>query len=759
MNGRWWFLRSAILGVLVLPGAGASASSPAGSVAVAVEAYRAETAPSPDGRVGEAEWAGASVFSGFVQQQPHENEPSTELTEVRVLYDEQFLYIGVICFDGDPGRIVVTQSRRDGDLTDTDSIQIVLDTYNDDQSAFLFGTNPLGLEYDGQIASEGAAGGALGGVGSGFGGGGSQRGQLAGFNRNWDGDWNVAASITERGWEAELAIPFKTLRYRNAPEPVWGFNVMRNIRRKNEQSFLAPVPRVYDIYRVSLAADLKGLRPPPRRDLRAIPYGVAASNEEQAAGTTKRDGSVTAGLDVKWGVTPNVTADFTVNTDFSQVEADEEQVNLTRFDLFFPEKRSFFLENAATFQFGEPQAVDLFFSRRIGLTSSGRPIGILAGARLSGQAGPYQLGFLNMQTETTFDDVTGALLAPANNYTVARVKRQVFHRSDVGAIFVNRFSTGDNASAGGENRTYGADANLAVSENGKIFAFLARSDTPSGAGSDYSGRALYDYRNNDWNLRAGYTQVGERFNAEVGFVPRVGFRRPEIQIEFTPQPKGIPWIRRFSPHALVQRFYGFDGDLQTALGHYDFEVQLENGGQTGFLLERRSDRPEEPFTIFRDREGNQVVIPPGLYTWNEWLAYFQSNPSTPIFVDSLYGFGSFYDGTFNRISLDSGFRVGARFLAAFGFLRNDIDLPGGAFVSNLIRATATYSFTVNTLVQALVQYNNQSELASANVRFAWLNRSGTGLFVVFNERRDLFVPGSDPLGRSFIVKYTHFFEL
>jgi hypothetical protein len=757
MKRRRAWTPSAILSVLVLRGAGATASPPPGSVAI--EAYRAETAPSLDGRVGEPEWAGASVFSGFVQQQPRENEPSTELTEVRVLYDERFLYIGVICFDGDPERIVVTQSRRDGDLTDTDSIQIVLDTYNDDQNAFLFGTNPLGLEYDGQIASEGAAGGALGGVGTGFGGGGSQRGQLAGFNRNWDGDWSVAASITERGWETELAIPFKTLRYGNAAEPIWGFNVMRNIRRKNEQSFLAPVPRVYDIYRISLAADLRGLRPPPRRDLRAIPYGVAAGNEERGAGTTKRDSSVTGGLDVKWGVTPNVTSDFTVNTDFSQVEADEEQVNLTRFDLFFPEKRSFFLENAATFQFGEPQAVDLFFSRRIGLTSSGQPIGILAGARLSGQAGPYQIGLLNMQTETTFGGADGALVAPANNYTVARVKRQVFHRSDVGAIFVNRVSTGDYASAGGENRAYGADANLAVSENGKLFAFLARSDTPGGAGSDTSGRALYDYRNNAWNLRAGYTQVGDRFNAEVGFVPRVGFRRPELRVELTPQPKGIPWIRRFSPHALVQRFYGFDGELQTALGHYDFEVQLENGGQTGFLLERRSDRPEEPFTIFRDREGNQVVIPPGLYTWNEWLLYFQSNPSAPVFVDSLYGFGSFYDGSFNRISLDSGFRVGARFLAAFGLLRNDIDLPTGAFVSNLVRAKATYSFTVNTLIQALVQYNNQSELASANVRFAWLNRSGTGLFVVFNERRDLFVPGTEPLGRSFIVKYTHFFEL
>jgi Domain of unknown function (DUF5916)/Carbohydrate family 9 binding domain-like len=743
-----------VLCLLALPAAARSA--PPG--ARPVEARRALSPPTIDGRVEKAEWEGAAVLSGFVQQQPRENEPSTELTEVRVLYDDERLYLAVICFDDDPGRIVVTQSRRDGDLTDTDSIQIVLDTYDDDQSAFLFGTNPLGVEYDGQIAAEGATGGALGGVGTGFGGGGSQRGQLAGFNRNWDGDWSVEASITERGWEAELAIPFKTLRYQNAREPVWGLNVMRNIRRKNEQSFLAPVPRVYNIYRVSLAADLVGLHPPRRRDLRAIPYGVAATNEDRTSGERARSESLTGGLDVKWGVTPNATADFTVNTDFSQVEADEEQVNLTRFDLFFPEKRSFFLENAATFQFGEPQAVDLFFSRRIGLTPSGEPIGILAGARLSGQAGPYQLGFLNMQTETTLD-AAGGLVAPANNYTVARVKREVFARSDVGAIFVNRFATGSYAGASAENRAYGADANLALSENGKLFAFLARSDTPGGVGSDYSGRALYDYRNNAWNLRAGYTQVGDRFDAEVGFVPRVGFRRPELRVELTPQADGISWIRRFSPHALVQRFYGLDGRLQTALGHYDFEVNLENGGQTGVLLERRSDRPDEPFTIFQDRRGSRVVIPPGLYTWNEWLLYFQSNPSAPVFVDSIYGFGSFYDGRFHRVSLDSGFRVGARFLAAFGLLRNDIDLPSRSFVSNLVRVKATYSFDTHTLVQALVQYNNQSQLVSANVRFAWLNRSGTGLFVVFNERRDVLVPGTEPVGRSFIVKYTHYFEL
>ena len=740
--------------ILFSIGADSLASTPV------VRATPAEDAPSIDGVVGELEWSAAVPISGFIQQQPDESEPSTETTVVRVLFDERNLYIGVVCLDSEPERIVVTQSRRDGDLTDSDSIQVILDTFNDDRNAFLFGTNPLGVEYDGQVASEGSAGGAMTGVGSGFGvgGGGSQRGQLAGFNRNWDGDWIVAARITEHGWEAELAIPFRTLRYRDDEDSVWGFNVMRNIRRKNEQAFLAPVPRAYSIYRVSLASDLVGLDPPRRRDLSAIPFAAGAVSEQRLEGDLDRDEAVSVGVDVKWGVTPNVTADFTVNTDFSQVEADEEQINLTRFDLFFPEKRSFFLENASTFQFGEPQLIDLFFSRRIGLSASGDPIDILAGARMTGRVGASQIGLLNMQTQSVFDRRTGELIAPANNYTVARLKRDIYRRSDIGGIFVNRVATGADAGSDDYNRAYGVDANLATSENGKIFAFLGRSDSPEPVGSDYSGRVLYDYRNSLWNLRAGYTQVGERFNAEVGFVPRVGYRRPEFRFEWTPQIPSVSWIRQISPHALVQRFYGLDGEIQTALGHYDFEVNLENGGQFGALLERRTDQPLESFTIFEGRDGNTVVIPPGLYTWNEWLLYFQSDPSAPFFVDVIQTLGSFYDGSLNRASLDTGFRVGAKFLAAVGYLRNDIDLPGGAFVSNIVRLKANYSFSTSTLVQALIQYNNQSELVSSNIRFAWLNRSGTGLFVVFNEGRDVFVPGTEPLGRSFIVKYTHFVE-
>ncbi|HEY5906400.1 MAG TPA: DUF5916 domain-containing protein, partial [Vicinamibacteria bacterium] len=344
--------------------------------------------PTLDGRVDDDVWAGVEPATGFIQQQPEEGQPSTERTEVRVLYDERNLYLGIVCFDTEPDKIVVTEGRRDADLLNSDSIQVILDTFLDHRNAFLFGTNPLGLEHDGQIAAEGETSGTLSpGQTSGFGATGTQRGQLLGYNKNWDGDWTVRSAITARGWETEMAIPLKTLRYDGGTDRRWGINVMRNIRRKNEQAFLAPIPRAYNIYRVSLAGELLGLDLPARRDLRAIPYALTGFNEDTTLRENPTDTLGEVGLDVKWGITPKLTADFTVNTDFAQVEADEEQINLTRFDLFFPEKRPFFLENAATFQFGQPQQVDLFFTRRIGLSRAGEPIDILGGARLSGKTG------------------------------------------------------------------------------------------------------------------------------------------------------------------------------------------------------------------------------------------------------------------------------------------------------------------------------------------------------------------------------------
>jgi hypothetical protein len=561
-----------------------------------------------------------------------------------------------------------------------------------------------------------------------------------------------------------MAIPLKTLRYDGGTDRRWGINVMRNIRRKNEQAFLAPIPRAYNIYRVSLAGELLGLDLPARRDLRAIPYALTGFNEDTTLRENPTDTLGEVGLDVKWGITPKLTADFTVNTDFAQVEADEEQINLTRFDLFFPEKRPFFLENAATFQFGQPQQVDLFFTRRIGLSRAGEPIDILGGARLSGKTGHWNVGVMDMQTREAISPRTGALLAPANNFAVARVQRELGRRSNVGAVFVNRQGTGESAADQDWNRAYGVDVNLALGKNTRGFGFLARSDTPGALGSDNAGRIFLDHRGPVWELRAGYTQVGERFNAEVGFVPRVGYRKPEAFAQYTWEPEGktLPWVRRFTPHINFTDHYGFEGELQTRFYHvHFFEVWQQSGGRFGLQVNFQADRPVRPFPVFVGRgDDDRVVIPPGYYEWTEWAAHWSTDPSATLYGSAQVNWAGFYDGDRVQVNAELGAQAGGRFQSSVGYLRNDVNLPYGDFTSELMRFRANYSFTTRLSLQALVQYNSQSELFSANLRFAWLSRSGTGFFIVYNEGRDTYDqrPGEAVLGRALIVKYTRQFD-
>ena len=722
----------------------------------AVNLAEGEPRPKIDGNVNDEAWAKVEPMSGFTQQEPNEGEPASERTEVRILFDRNFFYVGIIAFDSEPGQIMVTQSRRDGDLNDTDSVQILIDTFNDNQNGFVFGTNAVGIEYDGQVAGEGQTGGF---AQQRAGGAGSQRGQIAGFNSNWDGDWKVAAQITERGWETEMAIPLKTLRYNPGSNRTWGFNVMRNIRRKNEQVFLSPIPRGYTIYRVSQAAKLTGLELPARRDVKIIPYGATKVNQDKLLPGDQVDGQFDVGGDVKWGILPSLTADFTVNTDFAQVEADEEQVNLTRFPLFFPEKRPFFLENASTFQFGVPQDIDLFFSRRIGLDSSGIPIDLLGGARLSGKVGHFNVGLLDMQTQETYSPSTGRLVAPGNNFAVARVRREI-GRSDFGAVFVNREGTGSTAGSKGYNRSYGVDSAIQVTPNTKVFTFLAGTTSPGAVGTDWAGRATVSYAGNLWNGAAGYSQVGDYFNPEVGFLPRRGYRKPEMRAFLTYQPKKYAWIRRFSPHISQNVYYGFDGRLQSSNGHYHFfEIQPAAGGRFGFRVDRKQDRPEVPFVVYSDTGGSRVVIAPQLYTWNEWTAEYFGNPSAPFFTNVQYTFGDFYDGDKTTLDLTVSARSGAKLLTSVGYRRNDVSLPTGDFKTDLVTTRVSYAFTTLASLQALVQYNSQTSQFSSNVRLALLNRSGTGFFFVYNDRRDTSsLNPEELLGRSFIVKYTRLFD-
>ena len=462
----------AIIVTAVLASASVFAQTPQAPTFTIGKLDAAAEGPVIDGRVNEAVWQAVQPYTSFTQQDPIEGAPASEKTEVRIIVGTGTVYVSVIAFDSDPSKIIVSQARRDASLSETDSVVMVFDTFNDNQNAFVFGTNPLGIEYDGQVAREGQTSGVqVGGGGA----AGTQRGGISAFNPNWDGDWTVKSQITERGWETELAIPLKTLRYQTGTNRTWGFNVLRNIRHKNEQVYLAPIPRGYDIYRVSLAAKISGLDLPARRDIKLIPYALGSVNKDYTRSGDQVDKNGDVGLDVKWGIRPNLTLDATINTDFAQVEADEEQVNLTRFDLFFPEKRPFFLENASTFQFGNPQQIDLFFSRRVGLSPAALPIDIRGGARLSGKLGGWNVGVLNIQADNV-EDARGTIVGAANNFGVVRVQREV-GRSSYGAIFVNRQGTGAHSIGDDYNRAYGVDANIQISGSQRFSAFVARTPT------------------------------------------------------------------------------------------------------------------------------------------------------------------------------------------------------------------------------------------------------------------------------------------
>jgi hypothetical protein len=756
-------LISVCLGVCIFPIWAFAQQQQAERPAVAVGMLKEGTEPAIDGKVDDEIWNSAVAFTTFTQQEPDEGQPASERTEVRFLADKKNLYISVIAFDREPDRIIVSQSRRDADLNDTDSVQILLDTLNDGLNAFVFGTNPFGIEYDGQVMNEGQTSGqSTGGGGGGrSGGGGSQRGQVSGFNTNWDADWTVRAGITDRGWEAEFAIPLKSVRYKPGTNQTWGLNVMRNIRRRNEQAFLSLVPRGYNLHRVSVAGRLTGLDLPDRRQFQMIPYGLTSVSDNKTLATKQVDRDAKLGFDAKVGVTSTLTLDATVNTDFAQVEADEQQVNLTRFALFFPEKRPFFLENAQTFQLGQPQAIDLFFSRRIGISPDGAQIPIRGGARLSGKVGHYNVGVLNMQTDSLEDRQTGASIAPSNNFMVARVQREI-GRSNVGAMIVNRQATGRFAADQDYNRAYGVDAAWQATPNGKLFTFLARTDSPAAkGGTDYSGRAFYSYANAFYSASAGYSQVGDNFNPEVGFVSRKGYRSVTARGMITYDPKCCEFIRRWAPHAYYNAYYDLDGTLSTAQGHWHaFDIQQANGGRFGVSWNTAQDNPRTPFTPYSDTEGRTVTVPPGDYSWQFARVEFDTDPSANMWMTLRSDLGGYYgDGHLYGWESTYGARIGARFIATVGWSRDRVTLPYGSFTSDLIPIKVGYSFTSLASLEGLLQYNSQSATFSSNIRFALLNRSGTGLFVVYNNQQDTSrVTPATILGQSFVVKISRLFD-
>ena len=698
------------------------------------QANELTSAPVVDGNVlDDPAWRTAEPITDFWQIQPNAGQAASQRTAVYIGYTDTAIHIGVVAYDDEPLEIISTDTRRDSSLDNTDSVKIMIDGLLDRQNGYIFGTNPSGVEYDGQVDREGAGQFVFGGEG--------------GFNLNWDAPWTVRSEVSDIGWSAEMEIPFTSLRFGKGDVQEWGVNIERRIRRNNEIVFWAPMSQDRNIFRVSEAGSVQGIKVPRQRNLQFTPYVLGSANRGGSLPPgTGTETNEEIGFDVKYSITPSLTLDATYNTDFAQVEVDDQQVNLDRFSLFFPEKRPFFLENAGQFTVGNPREAELFFSRRIGI-ASGTQVPIDGGLRLSGKiGGTTNVGLLFMQS----DEVAG--LAPENQYSVARVNQELANRSSVGFLIVDRSGQG----VGDENQTYAIDGRWGIGDNLLLQAWAAQTETPGLTGRDDAFNIGSDYNNADWSMGLSYAQVGEDFNPEVGFLSRSSeYRKVEGRILRRIRPDNLWNLFEIRPHISYRGFWDFDGFQETGFIHVDSHWEFETGTEihTGFNI--TTEGVKTPFDIIPG-----VTIQPGTYDHAEAMLRFTGDQSQPLNFAMLAIIGGRFGGDRVSLSPEVNYRIGEKFTSSLSYNYNDFDLPvpGGNFTANLMRLRLSYSFTPKILLQLLTQYNEVDDVVTNNLRFSWLQSANTGLYLVYNEVDESGL-GALPRGREFIIKFSHIFDV
>lgn len=699
-----------------------------------VRAVPTTESPKIDGVLNEAVWQQVTPVDQFVQQEPQEGEPATDRTEVRVLFDKGRIYIGVHAYATEP--VTATEMRRDADrLFDEDNFQVVLDTFHDSRNGYMFLTTPLGAKLEQQIFDEGEGGG---------------RGTTANVNRNWDGVWDAAARIVDDGWTAEIVIPVSTIRFAPGDDQIWGINFQRHIQRKNEQVFWSPIPKAYTLTRVSLAGELTGLSGiSAGLDLKLKPFLVGGVHDVRTSPTTGRTSALRdIGLDAKYGVTAGLNVDVTVNTDFAQVEVDEQQVNLTRFGLFFPEKRDFFLENSNLFTMGTGSSftsaqvqTDLFFSRRIGLSDSGQPVPILGGVRLAGKSGRNNVGVLDIQTDSAFGK-------PGDNFFVGRYSRDILKRSRVGALFINKESVGGSEHF---NRTMGVDANLAISSNLQLNTYVAKTATPGRVGDDMAFYGRIAYRDPKWNVWLNYLDVQDNFNAEAGFVQRTGVRTTKAYFGPTPRPQ-TGRVKLFEPMYVLTYITDQTNRMVGRVNHLMLGTTLRDDSFINVIFQQRLDVLDRPFRIRPD-----VTIPVGSYQANEWTFSYNTSRGKRIYQRLSVAPHQFYDGTRLQLTAAAGIRASSRFSTELQYNRNDVKMPWGDFLVNLSTLRVDYTFSPRMTIRSLTQYNSSTHEISNNVRFNFIHRPGSDLYIVYNDLSQTGLP-ADIFGtkdRQLVVKMTY----
>lgn len=708
------------------------------------QALYATSAVRVDGRLDEAAWRTAQPITGFIQSQPDAGYPATERTEVRILYDKDRLYIGALCYDSEPDKLVITtlEYGLNPSTHDMDVFAITLDTFLDRQNAFIWLVNPRGAYRDGQVFND------------------SRSADYA-----WRGVVEIETEIHDSGWTAEMGIPWTTLRFDpSQSEQRWGMQLMRRVRRKSEDSYWAPVDRRDLVHRMSRAGTLVGLRDiSPGRNLKVKPFvfGTGLSGSLHPAEAHDDEG-FDAGLDVKYGLTPGLTLDLTYNTDFSQAEVDQQRVNLTRFPLFFPEQREFFVENSGSFVLGDVSERNyrmgsslrdftLFHSRRIGL-SSGLPIPIFAGGRVTGRAGDFELGLLNVQTETVEPAAAAdpPTPTPAENFTVVRVRRN-FRGSDIGGMFLNRQATGSLAD-GEFNRSYGIDMDLHLLDHMIINSYLAGSDEPGvAASSQLAGRVSVAWRDQLWDASASAKQVGAAFNPGVGFVRRRGIRHGYATFGAHPRP-GIPLVQEINPFGEIHHLTDLNNELLTREGTLGLGVILTDGSTASLGYSNRFERLDQPFRVDAD---SQVVFPAGDYTFHEASLSFSSSAAKALNFSTDVTVGGFYSGSRLSIGAAAQWRPSYRLSFRLSVTHDDISGEGGSFTADVLRSRIQFAASTKLFGSGDLQYNSQTDELITNLRVNLIYAPLSDVFLVYTERRD--TAGKVVLERSVTAKITRMF--
>jgi hypothetical protein len=700
-------------------------------------------APRIDGRLDDEVWALAPASGQFIQREPHAGADASEPTEFRVLYDDRTIYFGVWAFDSDPSGIVATEMKRDSGLRKGDRVAIVIDTFHDRRNGFYFATNPRGAYKDAHYTDNGRV-----------------------RNNDWNAVWQCETSIDERGWYVEMAIPLSQLRFRTSPaETTWGLNVARSIVRRNEETYWVPYPREQEangfayLSNAGVLEGLKGLR--ARRRLELVPFAVpqAGRDYERGASLGRAD---RYGADARIGLTDTLTADLTIRTDFAQVEADQEVVNISRFSLFFPEKRQFFTESQGLVDYGKPGVelgdfgpglLPLFYSRRVGLYE-GQEVPIIAGGRLTGRVGNYQLGVMNIETDET-EVGTGAVsrVVPRANYSVVRVKRNTLAQSTIGAVFVNREGgLGPSFSDHGYNRAAGLDVNLALGRATRVTGLLARSFTPGVERGTWAW-ALDLFRQKDkYFFDLTYLDIGEGFNAEMGYIPRTDIRNGRVKGAWTPRP-GWRGVRQVSIGGVTEQFVTHAGATESTSSAGWFGLTFTDTSTLEVTASRDYDVLSAPWRL-----GTGTVAMGG-HRWHAVRARYATSPIRRVGGTATVETGGYYSGDKTTVSGALSLLPIEPLLVELIYNRNQIQLPlAPVYRTHTVSTRVSYSFSPTLFAKAFVQYNSDRRLASLNLLLWSIYRPGSDLYVVYNQGWNTNLPGPRALevkNRSIAVKLTY----